>query len=115
MNQEENGDTDDLRSEYSAADLFNGVRGKYAGRTGRDAHVAIACRQLSDGEWSAYLVGMPRVQANAESCEGAIAVVKGMAVAAINATREPGDRLREKLNFILVEVDEEGMPIGLSE
>lgn len=113
MNQQENGDSDDLRSEYSEADIANGVRGKYAGRTGRDAHVAIACRQLGDGKWRAYLLGIPSVQAYAESRAGALAVVKDMAAPAINATREPGDELRTKLNFILVDVDEEGAPTGL--
>lgn len=115
MNQGEIGDTDDLQSEYLEAEFANGVRGNYAGQTGRDAHVATACRQLSDGKWRAYLLGMPSVQAHAESRAGAIGVVEGMAVPAINATRETGDELRTKLNFILVEVDEEGMPLGLSE
>lgn len=66
-------------------------------------------------EVACYLPGMPSVQAYAESREGAIAVVEGMVAAAINSMREPGDESRTKLNFILVDVDETGMPIGLSE
>lgn len=106
MNQAENCDTDELRPEYSKADFAGFVRGKYAGKIAqRGATAAIACQQQADGRWLAYLAALSSVRADADTREGAIGAVERLAGAAINARRAPGDELRTRLDFIVVDVD----------
>lgn len=115
MNQAENCDTDELRPEYSEADFAGFVRGKYAGKISPlGATVAIACQQQADGRWLAYLLAMSRVQAYADTREGAIGAVELLAAPAINARREPGDELRTALDFIVVDVDPAHLPLDPS-
>lgn len=105
MNQAENCGADELRPEYSEVDFAGFVRGKYAGKIAqRGATVAISCRQQADGTWLAYLPALSSMQADADTREGAIGAVERLAATAINARREPGDELRTRLDFIVVDV-----------
>lgn len=116
MNENDREDSGDARPEYSKSDFAAPVRGKYAGKIARlGATVAISCQQQADGRWLAYLLAMSRVQAYADTRESAISAVERLAAPAINARREPGDELRARIDFIVVDVGPAQLPLDRRE
>ena len=94
---------DDLRPEYTDADLVAGVRGKYAPRIPvQRLTLALECGQQNDGQWLVRIVEFPGMAARDESRENAIDRVEGLAAATIAARVQRGEMAPAGLDFAII-------------
>ena len=102
MNEANQDERDDLRPEYSDADLVAGVRGKYAARTPvQRLTLALECGEQVDGRWLARIVEFPGLSVHGESREKAIDRVEALAAAMIAARVQRGEMPPTGLNFAI--------------
>lgn len=102
MNKAKQDDQDDLRPEYTDADLVAGARGKYAPRMPvQRLTLALECGEQVDGQWLARIVGYPDLSAHGESREKAIDRVEALAAAAIAERVLRGEMPPTGLNFAI--------------
>jgi predicted RNase H-like HicB family nuclease len=102
MSKVDQDDSDDLRPEYTEAELTEGVRGKYAPRIPvQRLTLALECGEQADGRWLARIVDLPGLSAHDESREKAIDRVEALAVATIDARVERGEMPPTGLNFAI--------------
>lgn len=102
MNKANEDDQDDLRPEYTEADLVAGVRGKYSPPIPvRRLTLSLECEPQVEGQWLARIVNYPGLSAHGESREKAIDRVEALAAATIAALVQRGDMPPTGLNFAI--------------
>lgn len=102
MNEANQDETDDLRPEYTEAELGEGVRGKYAPRIPvQRLTLSLECDEQADGRWLARIVNFPDLSAHDESREKAIDRVEALAAATIAARVQRGEMPPTGLNFAI--------------
>lgn len=105
MKQAEHADDDELRAEYTVADLADGVRGKYAGRLPKNRiTLSIECEQQPGGEWLARAPTLRDVAARADTRDGAIRLVETLAAAVLDEQVARGETPPAGLYFAITTI-----------
>lgn len=95
-------DADDLRPEYTDADLVGGVRGKYAPRAPVERlTLSLECIEQGDGRWLAHLKEFSELSALGDSWDNAVDRVQTLAETLIAVRVERGEMPPTGLNFAI--------------
>lgn len=105
MSRADQHDQDELRPEYTSADLVAGVRGKYAPRMQvQRLTLSLQSSEQEDGRWLARIDQFPDLHAYGDSCDEAIDRVEALAETAIAARVLRGELPPTGLNFAITTI-----------